>query len=47
MGFGVPVGDWMADTLKEQTERRLLQSPVLPVVLPVVLYMVTEARSWE
>lgn len=30
MGFGVPVGDWMAGQLRERTEQRLLKSPVLP-----------------
>ena len=30
MGFGVPVGDWMVDELKDQTEQRLLHSPMLP-----------------
>jgi asparagine synthase (glutamine-hydrolysing) len=30
MGFGVPVGDWMAGQLREQTEQRLMTSPVLP-----------------
>jgi asparagine synthase (glutamine-hydrolysing) len=30
MGFGIPVGDWMAEALKDQTEQRLLRSPVLP-----------------
>jgi asparagine synthase (glutamine-hydrolysing) len=32
MGFGIPVGDWMADSLKDQTEERLLNSPVLPLL---------------
>ena len=27
MGFGIPVGDWMADSLKDQTQERLLNSP--------------------
>lgn len=30
MGFGVPVGDWMAGELREHTEQRLMTSPVLP-----------------
>ena len=30
MGFGVPVGEWMAGELRQETERRLLDSPVLP-----------------
>jgi asparagine synthase (glutamine-hydrolysing) len=30
MGFGVPVGAWMAGDLRDQTEQRLLQSPMLP-----------------
>lgn len=30
MGFGVPVGEWMAGELRSETEVRLLQSSVLP-----------------
>ena len=30
MGFGVPVGDWMAGELREATAQRLFNSPVLP-----------------
>lgn len=30
MGFGVPVGEWMAGELRHDTRRRLLDSPVLP-----------------
>jgi asparagine synthase (glutamine-hydrolysing) len=30
MGFGVPIGEWMAGELRHETERRLLGSPVLP-----------------
>jgi asparagine synthase (glutamine-hydrolysing) len=30
MGFGVPIGDWMATTLKSEIESRLLKSDRLP-----------------
>ena len=30
MGFGVPVGAWMAGDLRERTQARLLESPMLP-----------------
>ncbi|MDO8680059.1 MAG: asparagine synthase (glutamine-hydrolyzing) [Acidobacteriota bacterium] len=30
MGFGVPIGDWMADKLRDQVERRLRDSKTLP-----------------
>lgn len=30
MGFGVPIGDWMAGKLRPQVEERLLHSPWLP-----------------
>jgi len=30
MGFGVPIGDWMAGRLRERIEEKLLGSPMLP-----------------
>jgi asparagine synthase (glutamine-hydrolysing) len=30
MGFGVPIGDWMAGKLRDQIEHRLLRSAMLP-----------------
>lgn len=33
MGFGVPIGEWMAGPLRAQVEERLLSSPVLPRLL--------------
>lgn len=35
MGFGVPIGTWMATTLRPQVEQRLLNSPVLPAYLQI------------
>lgn len=43
MGFGVPVGDWMADTLRQQTEERLLESPMLPRLFD----MSYVAENWQ
>jgi asparagine synthase (glutamine-hydrolysing) len=38
MGFGVPIGDWMADALRSQVEERLLESQHLPRLfeMPVI-----------
>ena len=33
MGFGVPIGRWMAGKLRPQVEERLLRSPMLPRLL--------------
>src|SRR5207253_2820415 len=42
MGFGVPIGEWMATKLRPEIEARLLHSPVLPLLfdMPVIAALV-------